>query len=70
MSGQPDNALGDAMQAQSIQEDWPTAFYMQAVALRQLNMKNDSTDMLKEATTLEEQRLTNTSRGTWPSSKS
>ncbi|KAM0942290.1 putative tetratricopeptide-like helical domain superfamily [Dioscorea sansibarensis] len=70
MSGQPDSALGDAMQAQSIQKDWPTAFYMQAIALRQLSMNSDSTHMVKEATTLEEQRRTITSRGTWPFSKS
>ncbi|XP_039134280.1 serine/threonine-protein kinase BSK1-2-like [Dioscorea cayenensis subsp. rotundata] len=64
MSDQPDNALQDAMLAQCIQPDWPMVFYMQAVALRQLNMNSDSADMLKEATTLEEQRLTNTRQGT------
>ena len=60
MSDQPDNALRDAMQAQLMQANWPTALYLQAVALRQLNMNSDSANVLKEATALEEQRLTNT----------
>ncbi|CAD6204360.1 unnamed protein product [Miscanthus lutarioriparius] len=33
MCDQPDAALRDAMQAQIVYPDWPTAFYMQAVAL-------------------------------------
>ncbi|KAM0942299.1 putative protein kinase RLK-Pelle-RLCK-XII-1 family [Dioscorea sansibarensis] len=60
MSDQPDNALRDAMQAQLIQTNWPTALYLQAVALRQPNMNSDSANVLKEATALEEQRLKNT----------
>ncbi|RWV91602.1 hypothetical protein GW17_00046102 [Ensete ventricosum] len=35
---QADAALRDAMQAQCLYPDWPTAFYMQAVALAKLNM--------------------------------
>ncbi|KAM0942294.1 putative transferase, protein kinase RLK-Pelle-RLCK-XII-1 family [Dioscorea sansibarensis] len=64
MSDQPYNALSDAMQAQHIQPDWPTAFYMQAIALSQLNRHRDSADKLKEAIALEEKKLTNTIRGT------
>ncbi|RZR82478.1 hypothetical protein BHM03_00008902 [Ensete ventricosum] len=56
MCDQADAALRDAMQAQCLYPDWPTAFYMQAVALAKLNMQGDSLDMLQEATTLEEKR--------------
>jgi BR-signaling kinase len=52
----PDAALRDAMQAQIIYPDWPTAFYMQAIALWKLNMQSDAVDMLNEATQLEEMR--------------
>ncbi|KAK1303202.1 putative serine/threonine-protein kinase [Acorus calamus] len=53
---QPDAALRDAMQAQCIYSDWPTAFYMQAVALTKLDMHKDAADMLNEATRLEEKK--------------
>ncbi|OWM84005.1 hypothetical protein CDL15_Pgr004436 [Punica granatum] len=53
---QPDAALRDAMQAQCIIADWPTAFYMQSVALAKLDMHKDATDMLNEAALLEEKR--------------
>ncbi|KAK9112538.1 hypothetical protein Scep_020057 [Stephania cephalantha] len=53
---QPDAALRDAMQAQCIFPDWPTAFYMQAAALSKLDMLKDAADMLNEAAALEEKR--------------
>ncbi|KAK4562014.1 hypothetical protein RGQ29_004746 [Quercus rubra] len=53
---QPDPALRDAMQAQCVNPDWPTAFYMQSVALSKLNMHKDAADMLNEATTLEKKK--------------
>ncbi|KAL6011865.1 Serine/threonine-protein kinase bsk1 [Asimina triloba] len=53
---QPDAALRDAMQAQCVYPDWPTAFYMQAVALAKLDMNKDAADMLNEAAGLEEKR--------------
>ncbi|KAI4320924.1 hypothetical protein MLD38_034357 [Melastoma candidum] len=58
MSEPPDAAaaLRDAMQAQCVNPDWSTAFYMQAVALAKLDMQKDATDMLNEAATLEEKR--------------
>ncbi|CAD6211866.1 unnamed protein product [Miscanthus lutarioriparius] len=56
MCDQPDAALRDAMQAQIVYPDWPTAFYMQAVALSKLNMQSDAVDMLNEASQLEEKR--------------
>ncbi|CAA7023098.1 unnamed protein product [Microthlaspi erraticum] len=59
---QPDEALRDAMQAQCVYPDWPTAFYLQAVALAKLNMLQDSANMLKEAAILEDKRLICTRR--------
>lgn len=55
-SDQPDTALLDAMQAQCVYPDWPTAFYMQSVALAKLNMHTDATDMLNEGAALEEKK--------------
>ncbi|KAJ0966906.1 hypothetical protein J5N97_023823 [Dioscorea zingiberensis] len=63
MCDQPDSALRDAMQAQCVHPDWPTAFYIQAVALGKLNMNSDAADMLNEATALEEKRQKNSGRG-------
>lgn len=58
MSDQPDKVLHDPMQAQHIQKYiqayWPTTFYMRAVVLSQLNRDSDSTNKLKETTTLDE----------------
>ncbi|KAF3788617.1 putative serine/threonine-protein kinase [Nymphaea thermarum] len=56
MCDQPDEALRDAMQAQCVHPEWPTAFYMQAASLTKLDMLSDANDMLKEAATLEEKR--------------
>ncbi|XP_027089112.1 serine/threonine-protein kinase BSK1-like [Coffea arabica] len=56
MCDQPDAALRDAMQAQCVYPDWPTAFYMQSVALAKLDMHQDAADMLNEAAGLEEKR--------------
>lgn len=55
-SDRPDAALLDAMQAQCVYPDWPTAFYMQSVALAKLNMHTDATDMLNEGAALEEKK--------------
>lgn len=63
MSDESDAALGDAMQAQCVYPDWPTAFYMQAVALAKLEMQKDATDMLNEAAALEEKRQIKAGRG-------
>ncbi|KAF5751012.1 kinase family protein [Tripterygium wilfordii] len=56
---QPDGALRDAMQAQCVYPEWPTAFYMQSVALAKLNMQQDAGDMLNEASELEEKKQRN-----------
>ncbi|KAA3465464.1 putative serine/threonine-protein kinase [Gossypium australe] len=53
---QPDAALADAMQAQIANPEWPTAFYMQSVALAKLDMHKDAADMLNEAAGLEEKK--------------
>lgn len=60
---QPDAALRDAMQAQIVYGDWPTAFYMQSVALAKLDMHQDALDMLNEAAGLEEKRHKGDRRG-------
>lgn len=56
MSDMAQEALGDAMQAQVISPEWPTAYYLQSVALFSLGMENDAQEALKEATRLEAQR--------------
>ncbi|XP_020274661.1 probable serine/threonine-protein kinase At4g35230 [Asparagus officinalis] len=56
MCDEADSALRDAMQAQCLNSEWPTAFYMQALALAKLNMDSDAVDMLTEAAELEEKR--------------
>eukprot|EP00252_Welwitschia_mirabilis_P016689 TRINITY_DN3695_c0_g1_i1.p1 TRINITY_DN3695_c0_g1~~TRINITY_DN3695_c0_g1_i1.p1 ORF type:complete len:492 (+),score=89.82 TRINITY_DN3695_c0_g1_i1:326-1801(+) len=53
MNEQPEHALRDAMQAQVCQPEWPTAFYMQAIALAKLGMETDSQDMLRDGAALE-----------------
>ncbi|KAK5818361.1 serine/threonine-protein kinase BSK5-like isoform X1 [Gossypium arboreum] len=49
----PQEALGDAMQAQVISPEWPTAFYLQAAALFSLGMDKDALETLKDGTDLE-----------------
>jgi BR-signaling kinase len=57
MCDKPEAALRDAMLAQTFYPDWPTAFYMQSVALSKMNMQSDAVNMLKnEASQLEEMR--------------
>lgn len=53
MNDMAQEALGDAMQAQSIAPTWPTAFYLQAVSLSSLGMDNDAQESLKDGKTLE-----------------
>ncbi|KAJ8551070.1 hypothetical protein K7X08_000440 [Anisodus acutangulus] len=59
MSDMPQEALGDAMQAQVVFPDWPTAFYLQAAGLFILGIENDAQEALKEATKLEAKRSKN-----------
>ncbi|KAH9661706.1 serine/threonine-protein kinase BSK5 [Citrus sinensis] len=59
LSDMPQEALGDAMQAQVISPDWPTAFYLQAAALFGLGMNNDAQETLKDGTNLEAKKHRN-----------
>ncbi|KAG0564746.1 hypothetical protein M758_8G131300 [Ceratodon purpureus] len=52
LSDQAEAALRDAMQAQYVHPEWPTAFFMQAAALTKLGMDTDAKDMLKEGSIL------------------
>jgi hypothetical protein len=56
LSEQAEAALRDAMQAQYVHPEWPTAFYMQAAALSKLGMETDAKDMLKEGAALDSRR--------------
>lgn len=53
MNGQVELALRDAMQAQVCVPEWPTAFYLQAIALSKLGMESDAKDMLNDGAILE-----------------
>ncbi|KAI9081911.1 hypothetical protein K1719_036173 [Acacia pycnantha] len=53
MNDMAQEALGDAMQAQSVSPTWHTAFYLQAAALFSLGMDNDAQESLKDGTMLE-----------------
>jgi BR-signaling kinase len=41
------------MQAQVCMPEWPTAFYLQALALSKLGMETDAQDMLNDGATFE-----------------
>ncbi|KAK2975885.1 hypothetical protein RJ640_015316 [Escallonia rubra] len=53
MNNKPQDALGDAMQAQEVSPDWPAAFYLQAAALFSLGMDNDAQETLKDGSSLD-----------------
>ncbi|KAL9235332.1 hypothetical protein vseg_010096 [Gypsophila vaccaria] len=53
MSNKLQDALADAMQAQVLSPEWPTAFYLQAAALFSLGMDNDAQETLKDGASLE-----------------
>ena len=59
MNGQPELALRDAMQAQVCMPEWPTAFYLQALALSKLGMDTDAQDMLNDGAAFESNKLPN-----------
>ncbi|KAK9095403.1 hypothetical protein Scep_026872 [Stephania cephalantha] len=56
MNSQPEFALRDAMQAQVCMPEWPTAFYLQALALSKLGMETDAQDMLSDGAAFEVKR--------------
>lgn len=53
MIDQPELALRDAMQAQVCLPEWPTTFYVQALALSKLGMETDAQDMLIDGASFE-----------------
>ncbi|KAK9940660.1 hypothetical protein M0R45_017309 [Rubus argutus] len=53
MTDRAKEALKDSMNALKLHPVWPTAFYLQAAALKILGMDNDSQEMLKEGAVLE-----------------
>ena len=53
ISDLPQQALGDAMQAQAVSPEWPTAFYLQAASLFSLGMDTDAQETLKDGSSLE-----------------
>ncbi|KAJ0111015.1 hypothetical protein Patl1_00015 [Pistacia atlantica] len=53
MIEQAEPALRDAMQAQVCLPEWPTAFYIQALALNKLGMESDAQDMLNDGASFE-----------------
>lgn len=59
MIGQPELALRDAMQAQVCMTEWPTAFYLQALALSKLGMETDAQDMLNDGAAFEAKKQNN-----------
>ncbi|ESQ55618.1 hypothetical protein EUTSA_v10025008mg [Eutrema salsugineum] len=56
MTDQPELALRDAMQAQVCLPEWPTAFYLQALALSKLGMETDANDMLNDGAAFDAKR--------------
>ena len=56
INGQAELALRDAMQAQVCIPEWPTAFFLQALALSKLGMETDAQDMLNDGTAFEAKR--------------
>lgn len=59
MNDMPQEALGDAMQAQVVSPEWATAFYLQAAALFSLGMDTDAQETLKDGTNLEVKKSKN-----------
>ncbi|CAA7014495.1 unnamed protein product [Microthlaspi erraticum] len=56
MTDQQELALRDAMQAQVCIPEWPTAFYLQALALSKLGMESDAQDMLNDGAAYDAKR--------------
>ncbi|XP_034218323.1 serine/threonine-protein kinase BSK5-like isoform X2 [Prunus dulcis] len=52
MSDMAQEALGDAMQALVRHPEWPTAFYLQAAALKSLGLDNDAEQTLKDGSSI------------------
>ncbi|KAA3464868.1 putative serine/threonine-protein kinase [Gossypium australe] len=59
MNDKPQEALGDAVQAQAVSPEWPTVFYLQAACLFSLGMESDAQENLKDGTNLEAKKSKN-----------
>ncbi|KAK7286861.1 hypothetical protein RJT34_22173 [Clitoria ternatea] len=57
MNEMAQEGLGDAMQAQVVSPEWPTALYLQAACLFSLGMENDAQETLKDATNMEAKKI-------------
>nr|VDD09986.1 unnamed protein product [Brassica oleracea] len=53
MNENAEEALTDALQAQVVSPEWPTALYLQAACLFKLGMESDAQQAFKDGTTLE-----------------
>ncbi|RRT79089.1 hypothetical protein B296_00008568 [Ensete ventricosum] len=60
MNNMLQEALGDAMQAQEVSPEWPTAYYLQAAVLLSLGMDSDAEETIKHGANLEAKRKTRT----------
>ncbi|XP_058212906.1 serine/threonine-protein kinase BSK5-like [Rhododendron vialii] len=56
MNDMPQEALADAMKAQMVFPEWPTASYLQAATLFSLGMDSDAQECLNDGTNLEANR--------------
>lgn len=57
MSSMAEEALRDGQEALAEKREWPTAFYLQAAALKSLGMDNDAEEILNVGTSLEVKKL-------------
>ncbi|KAL6203334.1 hypothetical protein ACLB2K_027034 [Fragaria x ananassa] len=57
MTDRAEEALKDSMNALGLHHVWPTAFYLQAAALKFLGMDNDAQEILKEGASLEAMKI-------------
>ncbi|URE25507.1 STYKc [Musa troglodytarum] len=60
MNNMLQEALGDAMQAQEVSPEWPTAYYLQAAVLLSLGLDSDAEETIKHGAKLEAKRKTRT----------
>ncbi|CAN6559472.1 unnamed protein product [Malus baccata var. baccata] len=57
LSDKAQEALRDGQEALAEKREWPTAFYLQAAALKSLGMDNDAEEILNVGTSLEVKKL-------------
>lgn len=57
MSSKAEEALRDGQEALAEKREWPTAFFLQAAALKSLGMDNDAEEILNVGSSLEVKKL-------------